>query len=246
MSRRTVALIVAIILAAVATIALWGYIQGERDKARGEGAAVQVYTAKEAIPAGASANKAIEDGLIAPENVAVDAAPASAIASLSQIEGRVASTTIFPGEIIIAERFVAPGQATSGITLKIPDNRQAMALQVGIVPGVANFIQPGDHVSIMAQLQVPRGGGTEQETRVQFLLQNIEVLQTGRRGFNEQGQETILRPGDAVLLVVAVNPRQAEKLAFAILQGELYLTLLPDGQAPVATQGRTNRNAFAS
>jgi Flp pilus assembly protein CpaB len=120
-----------------------------------------------------------------------------------------------------------------------------MAVEVGIPPGVAGFIQAKDRVSILAQLSLAAGGGQGVPT-VRFLLQDIEVLAVGRRVVvtadgQSDGQN---QPQDRVLMTLALRPAEAEKLAFAIFQGQLYFTLLPPGAKPVRTPGRTPANAF--
>ena len=90
-------------------------------------------------------------------------------------------------EQIVAARFVPVG--TRG-ALNIPEGQQAVSVQVAIPPGVAGFIRPGDHVSVLAQLTVPDGGQTE--SRVQYLLQNVRVLAVGLQSFtraSESGAE---------------------------------------------------------
>jgi hypothetical protein len=47
-----------------------------------------------------------------------------------------------------------------------------------------------------------------------------------------------------VLLTLALTPSQAEKLAYAVFEGDIYFTLVPNGQRPATTPGRTQANAF--
>ena len=241
MSRRTVALIAAVVLAAVATVALVSFVQGERDKARGSGEAVEVFVAKDTIPAGKSADAAISEGLIDKTTIPTSALVVGAVGQLSEISGKVAAATVFPNEQIVAGQFVTPAQVRrSG--LEIPNNQEAISLEVGIVPGVSDFINPGDRISILAQMTVQRGG--QSEARLTYLLQNVEVLQVGTRAFTEEGEETVARSAKSVIMTVALRARDAEKLAFAIFNGQLYLTLLPEGASPTSTPGRTLQNAF--
>lgn len=241
MSRRTLALVAAVVLAAVATVALISFVQGERDRATQSGQIVEVFVAKEPIPAGKAADAAISEGLISKTTVAQGSLVVGAIGQLSEIQGKVADSTIFANEQIVAGQFVEPAQIRRA-GLDIPGNQEAISFEVGVVPGVANFINPGDRVSILAQMQTPQGG--ENETRVQYLLQNVNVLQIGTRAFTEEGQDTVARAAESVVLTVALRARDAEKLTFAILNGQLYLTLLPEGATAQNTPGRTAQNAF--
>ena len=257
MSRRTIALVIAIVLAAVATIALLSYVQGLEDEAYQGAELVQVFKASDVIPSGVSGTSAESQGLIESAEVPAEFRPATAITSLTQITQLVASTDIPAGEILILDRWVAPGQQGSG--LSVPPNRVAMSMEVDIPPGVAGFIRQGDRISVIAHLQVAQlraqvnAQGTQATanltpSRAQFVVQNIEVLSVGRRVITvtEEGSqgETTETPTDRVLVTVAVRPADAERLVFSVLEGDIYFTLLPEGFEPVDTPGRTGRNVF--
>lgn len=242
MSRRTVALVVAVILAAVATVALISYISGERERVVAGGESVNVFVAKGPIASGTSAETASRRGLIEQRAIPRAVVPQGAIGNLAQIQGKVASVSILQDEVLVDSRWVAAGTARQGGIANLPRNRVAMSVEVAMTPGVSGFVQVGDRVSVMAQLAEPRGETTD--NRVQFILQNLEVLEAGRRVLNEQGQVTTQQPSDKVILTLAVSPRQAERLAFAVFQGQIYFTLLPEGARSVDTPGRTIRNAF--
>lgn len=250
MSRRTIALVLAVALAALATIALISYIRGLEEEAFEGTEPVGVFVAKEEIPGGLSADTAISQGLIKQETVPAKVRPEGAIRSLEEIKGRVAGVTILKDEIIVGPRFVLPGQVKG--VLPIPPDKQAISVEVDIPPGVGGFVQPGDRVSLIAQLSITgraAGGATAQATVVKYLLQGIDVLAVGQRVVTVAGAQRQAgaapatgRQASRVLMTLALTPAQAEQLVFAILNGELYFTLLPEGQKPVKTPGRTAGN----
>jgi hypothetical protein len=76
------------------------------------------------------------------------------------------------------------------------------------------------------------------------------VLQVGQRVIvppanGQPGGAAIQQTAGKVDLTLAVSPNQAEKLAFATLNGTLYFTLVLPDSKPVATPGRTLRNEYA-
>jgi pilus assembly protein CpaB len=251
MSRRTVALVVSVILAAVAAVALLSYVDSLKDEAFKGAKTVEVFVAKETIPVGTT-GEAAASGLIERTTIPQKVVAEGAISTLDQLKGKVAGVTILKGEQIVAPRFVTPGQVRG--QLPIPNGKVAMSVQVGIPPGVANFVQVGSHISILASLSVPKKGGGAQaasEQRVQYLLQDVEVLQVGQRTITvtqgQQGAQTTQSEGQ-VLATLALTPAQAEKLGYAILvggTGNLYFTLLPENEhRSTGTPGRTKDNAF--
>lgn len=237
MGRRSTVLLVAGLLAALATAALISYVRGIEDRAFDGARTVGVFVAKAPIPAGTSGDEVASRGLVGREAVPVKVRVDGAIGSLREIRGKVAVVNVLPGEQLIGARFVTPGRA-SGV-LPIPQGRQAMSVEVGVPPGVAGFMQPGNRVSVIAKVAV---GG---ESRAQFLLQDVPVLAVGRRVVAAaQGEDDQVAQTDRALITLAVRPADAEKLAFALFEGEIYFTLLPPGQKPARTPGRTSGNVY--
>ena len=248
MSKRTIALVVAVVLAAVATVALVSYVRGYENRINKEQELVPVFVAKDIIVKGTTGDVAIQRGLIEQIDVPRKAKAEGAIGSLDVIKGKVAEVTLFKGEQILGERFKVVGQLSADV-LTVPPNRVAMTMEVGVPPGVAQFIQIADHITILAQMSVGRGQTLESRTGV--LLHDVEVLQIGKlvRTAPTPGQavaQAVTVPDGTVLLTLALSIPQAEKLTFAIFNGRLYLTLLPKTGKPAPTApGRTAANAFS-
>jgi pilus assembly protein CpaB len=227
-------------------------VRGYEDRIKGNQELVQVFVAKDIIARGTTGDVAIERGLIDQKSVPREVKADDAITSLAQIKGNVADVTVLKGEQIIAGRFVPPGRVSADV-LTVPPNRVAMSMEVPAPPGVAQFVQIGDHVSLLAQFTLPGRGGQTRLTKV--LLHDIEVLQVGKlvRGTpgqsSQSGQGTtqsVQVPDGTVLLTLALTMPQAEKLANAIFNGRLYVTLLPKTNKPSpVTPGRTDANPFA-
>jgi Flp pilus assembly protein CpaB len=225
-------------------VALVSYVQSAHSKSLPH--PVTAYVAKQNIAAGTDAASVISQGLIETKTVDQSVVPAGAISSLNEIQGKNAAVDISQNEIILGSRFVAPGTATSGgPLLSIPPNLQAVSVEVATIPGVANFIQAGDRVSIILQLAVPTTG-----TLVKYIVQDVTVLQVGQRVIvppanGQPGGASVQQTTGKVDLTLAVNANQAEKLVLGTLQGTLYFTLVPQGQKAFNTPGRTVKNEFA-
>lgn len=246
-NRRAIAIVIALVLAGAATLALLSYIRGVETEALAEAQPVEAFVAKDTILAGTPAEAAISQGLIGKEAIPRKNVAQGAIASLDQISGTVATVDIHTGEQILAARF---GQVQESSDLAaVPEGHQAISIDVALVPGVAGRIGTGDHVSVIAQLEQP-GAGIDggNGPQVQFLVQDAEVLALGQRArfVTEAGEQrsALQYPEGRVVATLAVTPEDAEKLTFAVFQGQLYLTLLPEDQGPTTTTGRTITDAF--
>lgn len=247
MTKRGGGLVLALALAALATGALISYVRGVEDEAFRGAETVHVFVARDTIPVGTSAEAAVRGALVERTQVPRKVVAEGAVASLDQIRGKVAAVTIVRGEQILASRFVLASQVVSG--LPIPAGRHAMAVEVDAPPGVAGFVQPGTRVSVLAHVDVRLPNREDTEPQAKFLLQNVEVLAVGQRvalasGSREKARAETAQGSEKVLLTLAVTPSEAEKLAFALFEGDVYFTLLPQGAKPVGTAGRNNRNLF--
>lgn len=260
MSKRTFALVAAVVLAAVATFALISYVQGARDEVEQKESPVEVFVAKQTIPQGVAGDAVIGQALLVRETVPAKLRPADAITSLEQIKGRVAAFNIQARETILLSKFVAPGQVGAG--LPIPANRHAISVEVDIPPGVAGFIRQGDHVSLIAHMAVKSledASGRATPIRIgnqrilqgdvaKYIVQNVEVLAVGQRivTTTEEGsqQAQAQQSTSKVLVTLAVTPADAEKIVFATLGGNVYFVIVPRDSRPVTTTGRTIFNEF--
>jgi pilus assembly protein CpaB len=249
MSRRTIALVLAVALAALATIALISYVKGLEDKAFEGTKTVDVFVAKQDIAAGVTGDTASQQGLIERTTVPEKVVPAGAITSLEQISGHLAAVQIYKDEIIVQQRFVAPGQGVKNV-LPIPEGKQAVSVAIAGAPSVGGFVQPGDQVSLIIQTQNRRSGGAvitgpQAGNIVRYLMQKLDVIAVGSRIVSTAtttGQPAAEQP--AGIFTFAVTPAQAEQLVFATLNTTLYFTLLPADSKPVSTKGRTFANLF--
>jgi pilus assembly protein CpaB len=248
---RTIAVVAAVVLALIATAAITMYIRGIEARAFDDAEMVEVFVAQEEIPAGITAGSASEAGAIDREDRPRVSVPAGAIASLEEIAGLVTADPILQGEVLVRGRWVDPADARA-TGIEIPEGFEAISVQVGIPPGVAGFIRAGDEVSLIATLtgaapdEEDDEDGVDQadETRSQYLLQGIEVLAVGQRVATAEDGDDIQEGTGQVLMTVALEPADAERLVFAIENASLYFTLLPEDAEPADTPGRTFGNLF--
>ena len=247
---KSIAVILALALALIATFAIFTYVRGIEQRAFEGAELVEVFVAQELVPAGTSASAAAEAGLIARDTAPRANVPEGAITSLDQIEGLVTEDRILTDEILVRGRWVDPAAAIS--VLEIPDGFEAVSVEVGVPPGVAGFVQAGDQVSLLATVfeaapaDAEDDGAEEAEgdVRSQYLLQGIDVLAVGQRVITEEGEDGVQQSAAQVLMTVALQPEDIERLVLAIETAELYFTLLPDGAEPADTPGRTLTDLF--
>jgi pilus assembly protein CpaB len=250
---KTIAVILALVLAVIATVAIFMYVRGIEERAFEDAELVEVFVAQGPIEAGTSADEASDTGLIARDAAPRGNVPVGAITDLGQIEGLVAVERILTGEILLRERWGTTEEVSVGF--EIPEGFEAIAVEVAIPPGVAGFVRDGDRVSLIATVETPGDTVTDADgtvteepgaIRSQYLLQGIEVLAVGRHTIQTDGEQDGEQDAaqDSVLMTVALQPEDAERLVFAIENASLYFTLLPDDAEPQDTPGRTLEDLF--
>jgi pilus assembly protein CpaB len=259
-NRRLIGLIVAVLLAAVATVLLIQYVRSADERARQDETLAEVFVAQSDIQPGISADDAIAQGLIARDEVPARAVPSGAVADLGQISGQLVTVPIYEGEVIVSQRFGQTVAQSTGL-LEVPPGTQAVTIEASIAPGLAGFIQPGNLVSVVGTLEITEEAppGDEDEpapsvaagTTTQYLIQNATVLAVGQRvvTVEVEGGSDVQQSDDRYLFTLAMPPEDIEQVVFGTQQGTLWFTLVPepeeDQEAEVFdTPGRTLSNIF--
>ncbi len=228
--RRLVLTAVALVLAIGGAGSLWWYAQTADQRAAAGLATVDVFVAKQDIPAGTSLGTAIGSGMLAVQQIPRRLAPTGATTSVSATDaGNLAVTNIRTGELVLLSEFTTPQTAASG--LAVPDGQIAVSVDVADTPRVGNFVHPGSHVAVF--LLYPSADGKGKETRL--LLSDVLVLAVGDSTDGSTGASQV----PSTRLTVAVDQRSAEKLIQSTTVGTLYLGLMTSrstvGPAPALT-----------
>jgi pilus assembly protein CpaB len=161
--------------------------------------------------------------LIGPEDVRmgswVGTLPKGALAKLDLALNRGAIASMYQGEPIIADRLAAAGSG-GGLAAIIPPGLRATAVRVDEVVGLAGFVTAGMRVDVLMS-GIPPGGSPSEGSRVNTLLQNIQVLSAGE---NLQ-KDSEGKPHPVQVVNLLVTPEQAEKLTLASSQTHIQLVL---------------------
>jgi len=142
------------------------------------------------------------------------------------------TTTVQAGTVV-----VNPATTPAGPTsFTIPDGKQAVAVQVPFVAGLAGYAKPGDIVNVYGVIDEKGAGASPTPPASKLILPGVQVLAvTGPAPGGESGNATYL---------LALDADQAEQAIFFAKFQSLWLTLVPKGQAPQPTAGHTYKNAF--
>ena len=153
-SRRTLILVAAIAIGAVAAFLVWGYVGGIQDKAYGNAEKVKVFVVKQAVLKGTYGEEAKAQKLIVEDEIPKKFFPPNAIRNLdADLGGKVAVNELAVNQIVTTDMFADPiaVQTTFADRLeKIRGKDQtAITISVDNIRGVAGLLQPGDYVNVM-------------------------------------------------------------------------------------------------
>src|SRR3954452_690598 len=106
MKRRSVQIAMAIVLALVATVAVYSYVQRADQRAVAGKQAVNVWVVARAIPAGTAAKDVRDGTYLQSDPLPVDSVPADALKKITDdMLGDVATADIQPGQILLPQMF---------------------------------------------------------------------------------------------------------------------------------------------
>lgn len=233
--RRTVILVVAIVVAAVAAFATYAWLNGVQDRAYDDAKLVRVYKVAKDIEKGTGGEQALESESIRADEAPEEFRPATALTDINVIRGKVALTKLAAGQVVVDGMFVEPRVAQVTAARRIEPGRVAVTVSADQVSGVAGLIVPGDRVNIM--VTTPTG--------VQMLFQNVEILFIGTTAAPEVGETQAVAPATSNLITFSVPPLAAEKIVHATKTGGgIYLALVPPDNQPVPVPPVNNGNLF--
>ncbi len=152
-SRRTVILIIAVVIGAVAAVGLLSYVRSAETTADEAAAPVEIWVVKQPIPKGTPIESAIEQGLIAKEQTAQKYRPATAVVDPAAELGGLVAITDLPVDLpVLTGTFASPNTVNTGITDRLEEKGLVtVTFTVDQSRGAAYLIEPGDFVNVLVE-----------------------------------------------------------------------------------------------
>jgi pilus assembly protein CpaB len=234
MTRRIVVIVVAIVLATLGAGLVISYAVTADMRARSNIEGVTVAIADKRIPAGTSGARIRSEKMFRLERFPKTSVPKDALVDVNaELDRLVVTSTVAPGQILLSAMFGEQSKINSGLNL--PDGKMAVTVSTGVPEQVAGYVQPGARVAIFVTYKLIDKDGREtklQRTRV--LLADVEVLTVGtfqppQNNNSAAGVANATnRANNTLLVTLAVDQKEAERLIEGLNTGKLYLGLLTD------------------
>jgi pilus assembly protein CpaB len=171
----------------------------------------QVVTASMDMPLGTK----IEQRHLALSDVVPGKSPKGAFHTYEGVLGKVTSSSVLAGEILLATRLAQAGEG-SALAAAVDKNMRAVTVRVDDVVGVAGFLLPGNRVDVIATKTEP---GTN-TVRATTILSNIKVLAVDQTAAADSNQPVVVHA-----VTLEVTPADAELLLRGKTAGQIQLTL---------------------
>lgn len=244
MSRRILAVIVAVLLAVGGSALVLIYAQNADKRAIAEAQPSTVWVAEKLIPAGTTLKDAERTELIAKTQVAAAAVPQGALQEVNADNNALlALSDVQPGEYLLAARFGSTPVGTKAI--EVPSGKVALSLELSDPARIGTFVTPGSHIAIYQTYKLVKLGddeATKQFNDLDFhgtnvLLDDVLVIAMGETPLNAPRQSTGADESEAAqqeanesaapsfLVTVAVTPQESVRLVHGINIYTLYAGL---------------------
>ena len=202
-SRRTLILIAAALVGAIAAYALFTYVGGIEDEANDNAERVEIFKIVQDIPKGTFGDEAFTQGLIESDVIAKEYRPATAITDPSQIDGLVAISDLPANQVVVSNQFVSQAESLSTFSSLLKNNEVAVTISTDQIRGVAGLLVPGDFVNLLVTVPptgaAEEGGGAESSGAVysqpaRVLFQKVQILAVGQTRKLEPGETAETNP----------------------------------------------------
>jgi Flp pilus assembly protein CpaB len=204
------------------------YVASYRHNVQTGAGLVPVYVASRDIPEGTS-GASVAGSYLKKETVLRRNVVDGAISSPSQVATLAASGTILAGEQVTVRQFHPA--AEQGVLANISGNLRAISLSGDPNQLLSGVVADGDHVDVLANISYvvrPPGGtaaaaeGDFQRVASRVILRNLLVLQAP----TQKGTNTVAGTSTSSITLALTDP-QAQKLLFALKNGDWWLVLRP-------------------
>jgi pilus assembly protein CpaB len=238
MGRRTVILVVALVIALLGSAMVYLYVRGADERAQAKQEPVQVLKAVAQIDPGETLAQAQEAGKLQLQPVPREQLLEGVMDSIGESGTLVALSRVFPNEQITTSKFGAPGEQDQ---LALERGQIAISVDLTDTGRVAGFVAPGSNVAVFAS----RAGLSSR-----LLLREVKVIAVGQTTMSTstttaEGGEQTTEQLPRTLITLATEQADAQKLLGATAEGmELSFALLTDQSRVRPNAGVNPGNIF--
>jgi pilus assembly protein CpaB len=247
-ARRVIGVIAAVLLAAIGTLVLVGFVRGAETRALAGEETVEVLVVDDEI----ARNTPVDElsASVRLESVPAKVRAENAVTDLDALDGTVTSVALLPGEQLVTSRFVTPTQLSEQDGVEVPEGLQEVSISLEPQRAVGGRVAPGDVVGVLASFvwdEDPKH--TTKLNHAQVLVTNVQIDPAAVAQAELPGDETetsgpAAAPGGNLLVTLAVDVEQAERIVFAAEHGTVWLTAQNESTSSGGSAVRDGGNIY--
>ncbi len=258
MKRRIIGVVAAVLLAAIGTAFLVIYVRSAEERALAGQETVEVLVVTGDVARGTPATDLA--GLVTTERVPAKVRAEGGVSSLDQLDGQVASVDLVAGEQVVTSRFAEPAELETRRAIDIPEGLQGITISIAPQRALGGEIRPGDTVGFFASFSFDDEEiVTEDEEQLRrqisettkiilhkLLVTNVQVEQLPQAAGEEDVERTgpALAPTGNLLITLAVDVAQAERIVFSAEYGTIWLSAQDEDTTEEGSRIRTPGNIY--
>jgi pilus assembly protein CpaB len=240
--RRLLAALAALVLALVGIVVLMAYVSAADSRAMAGMQTVQVLVVAEPVPAGTPADQLGER--VRTEVLPVKAAVPGRVQHLADLQDRVTTVDMQPGEQLMASRFAEPGELRPAGTVDVPAGDQEVSVQLEPQRAVGGRLAAGDTVGVYVSMTMPDGTLTTHVVLHRVLVTQVQGAPAGPPAEGDTATSASTTPTQNLMVTFAVTAQEAEAVVFGVEHGTLWLSLEPEGADLDGTTVLTPTNVY--
>ena len=263
MGRRTIVLVIAIVLAVVAAFAVWQYLTSVEDDIRSDISEVRVYRATELIAAktpGEDAVAVIEESLALHESVVFEGStilcvgpeegnegkdpneygcPDNPSDLNSLLENHVAAGPVSAGQLVTTEQWVELQEfQEASLSESVASGKVAIGILPSDVKAAGGFVRPGDRVNLLASatVEITNALSLYQYPDLAALLAENQQEPTAEPPAGEGFTTTTAPAGPVIPTSIDFTQTILQDLEVLAVGVDTRPSRVPSGLTPVGTQ----------
>jgi Flp pilus assembly protein CpaB len=241
--KARVAILVALVLAAAATVGVFAYVNGVRhENQKTITQSATVIVSKVNIQPNTALDPLISAGDFSAASLPTAVVVTGAVTDVGQLRGQTTDSFILAGEQITTYRLQKGAAAGSGGPLGIQSGYEALSLSLDAANAGGGFVRQNDNVTVYASwddFQIIPGAFSAilaGKSNTKRDLGNVTLsIVPQTRVLRVSGASTNGQVSSEIQVTLELSPDDAAAILQAQETGHVWLALLPPGQKGVAT-----------
>jgi pilus assembly protein CpaB len=262
MKRTIIGVLSAVLLAAIGTTFLVGYVRGAEDRALAGQETAEVLVVSQDVARGTAAEDL--SASVTTEQIPAKVRPVGGVASLDDLQGQVAAVDLVVGEQLVAGRFATPADVQAASRIEVPEGLQEVTISLAPQRALGGQIAPGDMVGLFASFDLDDereedeiASEASEDLRQELsqtakiilnklLVTNVQVETLPQTPGEEETERSgpDLAPTGNLLVTLAVDVPQAERIVFSTEYGLIWLSAQNENTVEDGSRVRTPRNIY--